>query len=80
MLQDPDNIGESISSFVDNIVKADSYVVLIYIRLQQAAIFDFPDILILDNVVTCPGVLRDPGNISPLEFRCYSVRYTICHI
>ena len=41
VLLDSDSIGYTISSFIDIIMKDDIYVVLIYFRLQQAAIFDF---------------------------------------
>ena len=62
VLLDPDNI--VVSSFVDIVIKADIYVVLIYFRQQQAAIFDFTLILTSNKVVTSPGVLRDPKNMS----------------
>ena len=44
-------------------MKADEYIVLIYFRLQQTVIFDFTFILMSDNVVSSPDVLRDPENM-----------------
>ena len=55
-------------------MKADTNVVLIYFRLQQSAIFDFPFILTSDNVVTSPGEFFDPSRWN------FELRYALYHI